>query len=171
MGMTAMVAGSVAGSVISSYQQYRAGQIEKKVSDQQAGILEGDASRAIESGQEDARIFRMRGRMAGGSQAQGFAASGVKLSGSPLLVLEETKRESELDAMKAEYGGQLQAKRLRDEARFRRYAGKQAEIGGMMGAGTTLLTGGLGGFGQYQRQAQAQALYERQDSFLKQRGF
>ena len=75
MGMTAMVAGSVAGSVISSYQQYRAGQIEKKVSDQQAGILEGDASRAIESldsstsGSASKALFVFASRMAASRSA------------------------------------------------------------------------------------------------------
>lgn len=171
MGMTAMVAGSVAGSAISSYQQFRAGQIEKKVSDQQAGLLEGDAVRATESAAEDARILRKRGRIVMGQQAAGYSASGVTLSGSPLLVMQETKAESELDAMKAEYGGQLQAKRLRDEAGYRRFAGKQAQIGGMIGAGTTLLTGGLGAFGQYKRAAQSQAIYDRQSDFLKSRGY
>lgn len=171
MAQGALIAGSVAGSAISAYQQYRAGDIEKKVSDQGAGLLEADASRAIESGNEDARMIRRNGFRLMSSQQAGFAASGVRLEGSPLAVMQETRNESELDALKAEYGGQLQAGRLRQEAAQRRFAGKQAYQGGLFGAGSTLLTGGLGAFGQYKRMGQQQELYNRQDQFLKQRGF
>lgn len=149
MAQAALIGTAVLGSGISAFQSYRAGQIEKQVSNQQADLLDQNAALQLESSKEDARMIRRAGLKTVGTQAATYAASGVRLTGSPLLVMQESKNESELDAMKTEFGGQLQAMNLKNEASQRRFAGSQAAQGGLMNAISTLLTGGLNAYGSY----------------------
>lgn len=150
MAQTALLGASVLGSGVSAYQSYKAGQIEQQVSNQQADLLDQNAKLQLEASNEDARMIRRTGLKTIGTQAATYAASGVRLTGSPLLVMQESKNQSELDAMKTEFGGNLQAVNLKNEANMRRYAGSQSANAGMMNALSTLLTGGLNAYGSYQ---------------------
>lgn len=165
----AMVAASAGASVISAYQQFRAGQIQKKVSYQQAALEEQDADRALEASREDARIIRYQGKQVAGSQVAGYSASGVTLEGSPLAVMQESRVNNELDAMKTEYGGALQARQLRQDAAMRRYSGDTAYKSGMFGAGSTLLTGGFNALGAYSTGAKQDAMYKAQMDYYGKR--
>jgi len=75
-------------------------------------------------------------------------ASGITTEGSPLLVMMETARQGELDALRIRYTsevearqGLFQAQQYQSEATLQRYQGKQAQKAGYLSAGGTLLTG------------------------------
>jgi len=149
MAQAALLGASALGSGVSAFQSYKAGQVEQVVSNQQANLLDQTAKQALDSSLEDSRMIRRAGLRTMSSQAATYSASGVRLSGSPLLVIQETKNQTELDAMKTEYGGRLQATNLKNEATLRRFSGSQSAQAGTMGALSTLLTGGLQAYGAY----------------------
>lgn len=163
----ALAVASVGAGVMSAYQQMRAGQIQKKVSYQQAALEEQDADRAIGASKEDARVIRYQGKQVAGSQVAGYSASGVTLEGSPLAVMQESRVNNELDAMKTEYGGELQARQLRQDATMRRYSGDTAYKSGMFGAGSTLLTSGFNAAGAYNTGRKQDAMYKAQMDYYK----
>lgn len=165
----AALAGAAVGGAMSAYQTYRAGEITKKVNNQQANLEEQDADRTIQATQEDARVIRYQGKQLAGSQIEGYSSSGVTLEGSPLAVLQESRTNNELDAMKTEYGGQLQALHMRQDAAQRRYSGDVAYTSGILGAGTTLLTTGLNTAGTAYQGMQQKALYDRQLAYYSRR--
>lgn len=167
----ALLAASLVSGGVSAYQSYRAGREEKKAQERNARLLERDAGEAIDASALDATLVRRTGRLTGSAQQAGFSAGGVTLEGSPLLMLQETKSLSELDAMRVEYGGELEARRLRDQAQNARYAGNQAGKAGTMNAIGTLLSTGMSAAGTYYTGQQQRGLAEMQRNFYSSRGY
>jgi len=105
-----------------------------------AGYKSNQANQKMARYQTDADVERMRrekARMLGQTQV-GISKSGVQMEGSPLMVIAENAAEAELDIQTRRWTGQMR------ENEFER-RGKASLIGGAMGAGTSLLTGGFGG--------------------------
>lgn len=76
------------------------------------------------------------------AQRAAFASSGVRMEGSPLLVMEESASEAELDAQLIRYGGEVQADKLYARAALDRLQGRAAQVGSFFDAGGALLKGG-----------------------------
>lgn len=70
-----------------------------------------------------------------------YGKSGVSMEGSPLLVMEDTAGQGELDALAIRYGGDVAAARERSAANLSRMQGKAAQTAGYFQAGSTLLSG------------------------------
>lgn len=165
----ALVVGSLLAGGASAYQSYEAGRVEKKVAGQNAVLMEQDANDALAAAKLDAALIRRQGRLHGSAQQADFTRSGVALEGSPLLALAETKTLSELDALKTEYGGELEARKLRQQADLTRYSGKQAARAGKITAAGTLLTSGLQAGGQFYTAREQERLAKMQADFFSRR--
>lgn len=83
---------------------------------------------------ERERISRRDSAMLLGHQRAVAAAQGSTMEGSPLMVLEDTAAEAELEALHIREGGAARASALIKQ-------GKNAQTAGYMRAGDTLLTG------------------------------
>lgn len=119
---------AVAGTAMSAYGQYRAGQAEEAAYEYSAKVTERKAVQEEASARE-----RLRKLMS--TQRALYAKAGVDLSsGSPLLVLSEQAAEAEKEALTIRRGGQ-------EESALQKYYGTQAGSAGRIGAGATLLTG------------------------------
>jgi len=91
----------------------------------------------------DLEEARQRNRVAKvlASQRAAIAASGLDLEGSPLLVMEETAAEGELDALLIRHSGSVQEAQALSQAAADRMAGRAAKARGATRAVSTLLTG------------------------------
>lgn len=85
---------------------------------------------------ERERISRRQSDLLKGRQRAAAAAQGTTMEGSPLLALEDTAAEAELEALHIRQGGEARA-----AAQMKR--GKDAQVASYMDAGSTLL-GGIG---------------------------
>jgi septal ring-binding cell division protein DamX len=76
-----------------------------------------------------------------------YGKSGLEMSGSPLLVMEDTAGEGELDALAIRYGGDVAAARARSGANLSRMQARDVQTAGYFQAGSTLLSGAGSAFG------------------------
>jgi len=110
-----------------------------------AGVAHEYSARIVErkSAQEE-KASREKTRKLLGTQRALFAKAGVDISeGSPLLIMAETAREGEEEALAIRRGG-------KEEARLERFYGRQAKKAGRMRGISTFLTGlGQTGLGFY----------------------
>lgn len=140
-------------SAISSLAQGVAGMqaadAQAKAYENQAKVKEAQATQALEKAQMEARLLRERGDRFKGTQRSLLGASGVAVnSGSALDLLADTAYGVESDVSMAKYNAQLEAwgfqteaANLRGQASMAKSQGKYAMLGGVLGAGSSLLTG------------------------------
>ena len=157
MGVTAL---SAAGS---AYYSYESGQKNKETYEENASIAEKDAALREQIAAQDALAIkekagydedthRQRIRTMLSRQRSMYGKSGVATEGSPLLVMQETADQGEMDALAIRYGGDVEAARVksgasadasraRSEANLLRIQGRTAGRLGYIQAGSTLLQG------------------------------
>jgi hypothetical protein len=132
----------IAGTVLSAFGKYREGVQTQKIYDANAKIVEQDAAwKAAAAKEEGYKLSRQRNEMIG-EQAALYGASGLGLdTGSPLDVMAKTASEYERDIG---FTGIAASRALiagANQASIYKYAGKEAYYGGILGAGSTLLSG------------------------------
>lgn len=101
------------------------------------------AERLAKEADEQARVeFELqlrRGRQLQGAQRAATAGAGVAVStGTPLEILAQTAADAELNALRASFGPEQDARNFRSQ-------GQQALIGGLTGAAGTILGGANAG--------------------------
>jgi len=133
---------AIAGTALGIGSQIYGGYQAKKASKQQARILEEEAKRQqlaaeFEAQQQERNFERLLGQ-----QRLNFAASGVKLEGSALDILEETVRDKEQTIKNILEAGATRSARLRSEASLTKKRGRQVFISSLIGAGGQALTSG-----------------------------
>lgn len=129
MATGAAIAVVAVAAAVSAYGQEKAASAAKK-----AGIANANAAKFQSA--EDARRSERDSAMLLGRQRAIAAAQGTTLEGSPLLIVEDTASEAEIEALHIRKGG---AARAGAELR----AGNAAGAAGNLQAGATLL-GGVG---------------------------
>jgi hypothetical protein len=133
---------STAGSLISGLGILGQGNYAKSAADANAQMLDTQAAQTRAAGKSQANqqaIFRSR--QIGGARAD-YGASGVETSGgSPLAVLNENIRQSQLESFYTRVTANQQASNIEQEADIMRQRGKQAKDASFINAGTGLLTG------------------------------
>jgi hypothetical protein len=75
------------------------------------------------------------------TQRARYAAAGVTLEGSPLLVQVDSAKQAELEALTIRYGGNVEATANRNKAAFQRSNASAYRAAGLINAGQTLLAG------------------------------
>ncbi len=133
---TLLVATLVAagGSVYSGIQQ-------QKAAEASADTAEEAAAATREKAAYDEKMHREKMQKILSSQQAAYGTSGVTTEGSPLLVMEDTARQGELDALAIRYGGDVEAAQKRSAANLYRMQGNTAMTSGIIGAGSSLLSG------------------------------
>lgn len=148
MAEFAMIAMGI-GTGMSAYQQYQQGKEQRELYEQRATAAEADAAAITKATEYESREKRKEGTRFKARQKALFAKAGVRIAGTPLLVMKETELAFKRDAAFITEGGMVEARRLRSQAGFERDIGKSLYKAGKWGAGTTLLTGAgtIGKFG------------------------
>jgi hypothetical protein len=148
----AVVAAAVIAAGAGAYsadQQRRAG---NQQADYNAAVAEEDAKAAKAKAEYDEKAHRENVRKILATQRALYGKSGLSMEGSPLLVMEDTEKQGELDALAIRYGGDVASARSRSEANLARMTGRNnayAAKGGYIQAGSTLLSGAASAYGQY----------------------
>lgn len=136
---------SVVGQVMSASQQSDMANYNAKVANQNAEAIEDKAA-------YDARMHNQEVRKMLATQRSLYGKSGVSSEeGSPLLVMDDTVKQGAMDALAIRYGGDVEAAKARSQANLFKMQGKNIMTAGMMGAGTTLLSGAGNAYKTYNK--------------------
>ncbi len=140
--LIAGMATSIVGSVISAKGKRDQGQVEQQAYDYNAEILEGEAETVKEKAFYDEEVYREKVSNLISTQRAAYGASGVVVGeGSPLVVMADTARQGEKEALMIRYGGSVEGTGLLNRAQLQTFYGKAARRAGKIGATTTLLSG------------------------------
>lgn len=123
------------GSIVGGIRQDKISKYNAKVSEQAAISAEKKA-------EFDETAHRERVRKALSTQRTRIAKSGIDVTGSPLLAIEESAAAGEMDALAIRFGGEVESERLRSQAKGERFAGKSAKRASFLSAGGSLLSAG-----------------------------
>jgi len=132
---------SMVGAIGSAQAQAKQGKAQEQWYQYNASVAERDAESARQSAEYEAALKRKEGEKLLGRQRALFGKAGVTFEGSPLMLMEQTASDIEMDALMIERGGKLTEQRYQSEATLSRMQGTAAQKAGYYGAGTTLLTG------------------------------
>lgn len=128
----ALAALSAAGTVAQGVAANKTAKYQAAVMRQNAEITRQRAAA------EEDKYRRQTGKLLGRQRAL-FANSGVSLEGSPLLAQEDTAANAELEALTIRHSGDLDAAAQLNDAMLTRLKGRSALVGGVTGAGESLL--------------------------------
>ncbi len=131
--MAVSTAASAGGAIYSGIKQEEAAEYSAKVAEQNA-----EASLKKAAYDEEAQREKVKRLLS--TQRAAYGKSGVDLTGSPLLVLEDTAAQGELDALAIRYGGEIEAGQQKSKAELYRLQGQTAKTEGFIKAGTTILS-------------------------------
>jgi hypothetical protein len=132
---------AVASAVIGATGAVISADSQRKAANYNADRAEQNAKAAEEKAAYDERMHRESVRKILSAQRALYGDSGLSMEGSPLLVMEDSTKQAELDALAIRYGGDINAAQQRSSANLLRMQGANAQTAGYITAGTTLLSG------------------------------
>ena len=133
---------AVGGMGLSAFSSIEQGQYAEKMAQYNATIAEQQAAQQAQAAKTKAFDLSVKRRMAIGSEIAGFGAAGVDAnSGTPLDVMANTAAQYERDIQYAGIAADEATQAGSEEAQLYQMMGKQSQMAGWMGAGTTLFSG------------------------------
>jgi len=130
-----------AAAVVSAAGAIYSGEQSRKASSQNADIQEQAAANAEAKAKYDEDRHRQSVEKLLSAQRALYGKSGLDMSGSPLLVMEDTAAQGELDALAIRYGGDVSAAQSRSAANLSRMQASSYQTSSYFQAGSSLLTG------------------------------
>ena len=130
-----------AATAASAYASYSSGKAQQEASEYNAKVAENQAKQAQDAAKIKAENYAEEARRRMASNRAHYAASGVTMERTPLLVMMSDARTMEKDLQRIKYGGDIESTSFLSEAGLNRMVGKQAYQQGMIGAGVSLLSG------------------------------
>lgn len=124
----AQISGGIAGR--------NAARVEARAQEEEGALLLLEANEEADRVNTQNIKFRKRQKLA-------FLKSGVVLAGSPLLILEETRREGAKEVEAIKKRGQAQFRLSNQRAEISRLSGRASLISGIGGAFNTVSTAGI----------------------------
>lgn len=132
----------LAGTGLSAFGQYQAGEEASAVAKYNQQVKQREAQAAEQQAMIQSRKQAQAAARKMSELRAGLGASGVvTTTGTPLEILGEQARQSELENLEIGYEGTQEAAKLRAEGKMIRREGRSARRAARIGAGTTLLTG------------------------------
>lgn len=136
------VAAAAGSAAYTGYQQSEAADYNQKVANQAAETAQAKAA-------YDENIHRERVRKLLSTQRALIGKSEIAMEGTPLLALQDTAAQGELDALAIRYGGDVEAAKSRSEGNIAKMKGKAESTSSYMKAGNSLLSGGYSAYKEY----------------------
>src|SRR5574337_722926 len=129
------------GTVVSAAGSIMSGKREAEAAKAQARLSELQADAELKRGdREEANMRREAARLIS-QQRAAYAASGVRLEGSPLLVMAQTIQDSEKDILMLQKETDAKALAYRMQSRIFEDTASTARTSSVFRAGSTILTG------------------------------
>ena len=155
LGMSSTTAATVGttiqaiGTLASAGAQYQSAQYGKAMATQNAKLAEQQGLASLQQGRLEQERIARRARQIQGQQRAMYGASGVDISsGSPLEIQASTEYMAAQDKALVRYNAELKkwgfdVESANYKAQASQYGnmGKSALVGGLLGAGSTILTG------------------------------
>jgi hypothetical protein len=137
-----------AGTILSAVGSMQQAKAQQRASEYNAKMAEVEAAGERDAASAEADDYRRKQRGARAGAIAERAASGVQLSGTPLLIDEDILGEIDLGAARIGHQGQTRATGLENEAKLEKakaknygQAGKLSMLTGFAKAGSSLLGG------------------------------
>lgn len=139
-GLTGLI--QVVGMAASAFGQYQAGQDASKAAKYNASIARQQADMRQQQAQLEIERQRRQNELMKSRQVALYGKAGVKMTGSPLAVMDATATEMDMDTQIMKYNADVDSTRYRSEAAIADMDAGIYERTGTIKAGTTLLTQG-----------------------------
>jgi len=136
-------------AVVSAAGSIKAGKDQKAAAEYNAQVDEQNAIAATNKAAYDESIHRDKVKRLLSEQKAIIGASGVDISGSPLLATIDTIEKGELDALAIRYGGEVESQQYTSSATASRLEGQAASTASKYKAGSTLLSGASKSYSTY----------------------
>lgn len=136
---TAVVAG--AGTLLSVYGMQQQKKAQQRAADLNAQESERNAELSAQQASEDARQFRLSFRRDEARNIAAIGASGIRMEGSPLEVLQDNAAGAERDYQNIKAGGEQQRASYLRQANMYREGGRAAGEAGDIASAAALLSG------------------------------
>lgn len=133
---------SVVGSIMQGKQEAEAAKAQARLSELQA-------DEELKRGDREENNIRREAAKLIGHQRAAYAASGVRLEGSPLLVMAQTIQDSEKDILMLQKETDAKALAYKMQSRIFEDTASAAKTSSYFRAGSTLLTGVSSGITTY----------------------
>ena len=141
-------AASAMSGVLGAVQSIQQGRAANEAAKFNARVLDERAANEQAVARQQAADERRRGSRVTAALRAGLAGSGLANAGTALLQQGDVASAVELSARRIETGGEIRARRSRQEGAVERFRGRNARRQGFMKAGASLLSGAASaGFG------------------------
>lgn len=137
------------GMALSTYSTLQGGKEAARAGKFQQQQFEAEAQAELMAGGEEALLKRKEGQRLAASQIAAFSASGSGLVGSNLVVMAQSARNVEMDALTIERNAGVQATSLRQQGALARYEGQLARRNARIRAFADLLGSSGQMYGMY----------------------
>jgi hypothetical protein len=165
---TIMAAASVAQGVMGFKGNRAAAKQAQQVADYQAQVAENELVLTQRARRDQEVSLRRNSDRLKGTQRAATAASQITMSGSPLLALKDTYFNTEVDALRIQYAGSVEAANAASNAAMARMTGK-AQAAAYNTAAFTSIIGAGSAMASFQQQqtllGQRTAAYDAQVNF------
>lgn len=148
----------VVGTVAQASAQSQQAKYNQQVAENNAKVAEMNRNKEMLEAQREAERIRLKGQRVQGSARAKLGVSGIDPLGSALDVLQDNLIENEMDALNAEYRGQIgafnsnvTANRYRSEARLEGMKAKSYQSAGILGGIGAGLSGASSTYNTYLR--------------------
>jgi len=117
---------SAVGSLLGGQAAMAAGSYQQSIAERNAGVYEDKANQALEIGEKNVATFNKAFAKQQASTESAYIAAGVKLSGTPLEILEYNLAEAELESLNIMYDARMQNYDFKEQAVLARMQGNLA---------------------------------------------
>ena len=138
---TYLLIATIASAVVAAGGTAVSADASRRAANTNADIQEQNAAAARAKSNYDEQRHRESVQKMLSTQRALYGKSGVDMSGSPLLVMEDTAAQGELDALAIRYGGDVASAQQRSAANLSRMQASDYQTAGYLKAGSSLLSG------------------------------
>ena len=117
---------SAVGSLLGGKAAMAAGSYQQSIAERNAGVYENKADQAIKIGERNVKTFNKAFNQVLSSTESAYIGSGVRLSGTPLEILEHNLAEAEIERMNIMYDAKVQNYDFKEQAVMARMQGEIA---------------------------------------------
>lgn len=141
---------AVAATAVTAFSKIKEGAAVRDANNANAAILREKAASERDAAAVDAYQIAQDNTRKQGQIVSAYAAGGVDVgSGSPLQVMADAALQGELTRQLRLYQGELNARTATAQAKIETAQGSAAMTAGYLGAGSTVLTGGMNIYNKY----------------------
>lgn len=117
---------SAASSLMAAEAAMAAGEYQQSIAERNANVYDDKADQALRIGERNVKVFNKAFAKQQAATESAYIAAGVKLSGTPLEILEYNLAESEIESLNIMYDARMQNYDFKEQAVLSRMQGKLA---------------------------------------------